>query len=111
MARRDLREIYLRVLTDNPRTARVVHERICSGVLMLHDLPQIGRPGTVPGTRELLAGSSRSFVPTTVQGHGRTHFRDGQVPTRGVSTPIRPDRMRPTLHHLTTSSANGGDYT
>ncbi|UZR27132.1 type II toxin-antitoxin system RelE/ParE family toxin [Methylococcus mesophilus] len=67
-ALRDLREIYLYLLKDSPGAVRALHERIRSRVLQLADAPQIGRPGRVPGTRELVIPGSRYIVPYRVAG-------------------------------------------
>lgn len=62
-ARRDLRDIYLHMLADNPAAARALHTRIRDTVLLLADTPQIGRPGRVPGTREMVVSGTRYIVP------------------------------------------------
>jgi addiction module RelE/StbE family toxin len=65
-ARRDLREIYLRILPENPAAARALHARIRESILRLADMPQLGRPGRVPGTRELVVPGTRYLVPYRV---------------------------------------------
>ena len=65
-ARRDLREIYLHILPENPAAARALHARIRESVLRLADTPQMGRPGRVPGTRELVVPGTRYLVPYRV---------------------------------------------
>jgi toxin ParE1/3/4 len=62
-ARQDLRDIYLYLAAGNPYAARALHERIKQGVQLLHDNPHIGRPGRVPGTRELAISGTSYSVP------------------------------------------------
>ena len=59
----DLREIYLYISKDSLSAARALHERIRSCVLLLAETPQIGRPGRVPGTREMVVSGTRYIVP------------------------------------------------
>ena len=68
-ARRDLRELYLRILPENPQAARVLQERIRAGVLSLQTTPQIGRPGRLPGTRELVVTGTPFLVPYRIVGN------------------------------------------
>ena len=65
-ARRDLREIYLHILPEDPAAARALHARIRESVLRLADTPHMGRPGRVPGTRELVVPGTRYLVPYRV---------------------------------------------
>lgn len=65
-ARRDLREIYLHILPENRAAARALHARIRESILRLADMPQRGRPGRVPGTRELVVPGTRYLVPYRV---------------------------------------------
>ena len=67
-ARLDLREIYLYILPDSPKAARALHERIRECVLLLVETPQIGRPGRVPGTREMVISGTRYIVPYRIVG-------------------------------------------
>jgi toxin ParE1/3/4 len=53
-ARADLRDIFLYIADDNPAAARAVLKRIRSRISDLQDGPHLGRPGRVPGTRELV---------------------------------------------------------
>jgi toxin ParE1/3/4 len=53
---------------DDPAAAiRVVH-RVMQAVALLQEQPGIGRPGRVPGTRELLVPRTRYLVPYRVRG-------------------------------------------
>jgi toxin ParE1/3/4 len=62
-ARQDLREIYLYLAADNPDAARALQKRIKQAVALLRENPQIGRPGRVPGTRELVVSGTSYIVP------------------------------------------------
>ena len=55
-ARQDLREIILYIAEDSPQTAAIVNERILNAVDLLAKMPESGRPGRVPGTRERVVG-------------------------------------------------------
>lgn len=53
---------------DDPAAAiRVVH-RVMQAVALLQEQRGIGRPGRVPGTRELLVPRTRYLVPYRVRG-------------------------------------------
>lgn len=57
LALRDMREIATYIAQDSPDTAKIVVERIWQDGQGLSSLAERGRPGRVPGTRELvLAG-------------------------------------------------------
>ena len=56
------------ISADDPAAARIVVERILTAVARLADEPAIGRPGRVPGTRELVVGRTRYLVPYRVRG-------------------------------------------
>ena len=62
-ARQDLREIYVYLAADNPDAARALQKRIKQSVALLRENPQIGRPGRVPGTRELVVSGTSYIVP------------------------------------------------
>ena len=53
-ARQDLKNLFLYILDRNPAAARRIRKRIYSAVKGLADNPNIGRPGRVFGTRELV---------------------------------------------------------
>jgi plasmid stabilization system protein ParE len=55
LARRDLRDVYLRILPENPQAARVLQERIRASVPTLQGTPQIGRPGRLAMTAAVQA--------------------------------------------------------
>ena len=56
------------VAIEDPGAARLVVERVLNAVAMLVDQPGIGRPGRVPGTRELVVLKTRYIVPYRVRG-------------------------------------------
>lgn len=65
-AREDLREIFLYIAEDSPSAARLVLTRIQERVKELKDNPHIGRPGRVPGTRELVIAKTPYLAPYQV---------------------------------------------
>ncbi|MBL8350168.1 MAG: type II toxin-antitoxin system RelE/ParE family toxin [Burkholderiaceae bacterium] len=56
------------IASDDPRAAQQVVERILTAVAKLEAQPGIGRPGRVPGTRELVVAKTRYIVPYRVRG-------------------------------------------
>lgn len=66
-ARRDLRDIYLYIAQDNPYAARDLQEEIRERVTILQDNPQLGRPGRIDGTRELVMGNNPYILPYRVR--------------------------------------------
>jgi addiction module RelE/StbE family toxin len=62
-AREDLREIFIYIAEDSPAAARLVLTRIKERVKELKDNPHIGRPGRVPGTRELVITKTPYLAP------------------------------------------------
>jgi toxin ParE1/3/4 len=66
-ARQDLRDIYLYLAAENPYAARALHERIKQGVRLLRDNPHIGRPGRVPGTKELVISGTFYILPYRIR--------------------------------------------
>lgn len=57
----DLQELVARIRAENPVAARRIAERIKVRVSGLVEMPRIGRPGRVQGTRELVI-SGTPFV-------------------------------------------------
>jgi plasmid stabilization system protein ParE len=55
------------IATDDPVAARLVVERVLGAVAMLADQPGLGRPGRIPGTRELVVHKTRYIVPYRVR--------------------------------------------
>jgi toxin ParE1/3/4 len=56
------------VAASDPAAARAVVERVLQAVAVLETQPAIGRPGRVPGTRELIVLKTRYVVPYRVRG-------------------------------------------
>ena len=75
------------ISADDPAAARIVVERILTAVARLADDPAIGRPGRVPGTRELVVGRTRYLVPYRVRGDAveilRVIHASRRPPSRG----------------------------
>jgi plasmid stabilization system protein ParE len=68
-ALRNLDEEAAYVAAEDPAAARLVVERVLDAVALLGDQPGIGRPGRVPGTRELVVLKTRFLVPYRVRGN------------------------------------------
>jgi toxin ParE1/3/4 len=56
------------IASDSPDAARLVIQRVLDAVSMLPEQPDVGRPGRVPGTRELVVLKTRYIVPYRVRG-------------------------------------------
>lgn len=67
-ALRNLDEEATYIATDDAAAARLVVGRIFQSVAMLALQPGLGRPGRVPGTRELIVPKTRYIVPYRVRG-------------------------------------------
>ncbi|RZL85991.1 MAG: type II toxin-antitoxin system RelE/ParE family toxin [Variovorax sp.] len=67
-ALRNLEDEATYVAMDDPNAARVVVERVLNAVAMLAHQPGMGRPGRVPGTRELVVPKTRYVGPYRVRG-------------------------------------------
>ncbi len=55
------------IATDDPKAAQLVVQRVMDAVAALADQPALGRPGRVPGTRELVVPKMRYIVPYRVR--------------------------------------------
>ena len=64
----DLEDIADYISEDNADAARRVVSRLCKAVRMLAKQPEIGRPGRVHGTRELVIAESPFIVPYRLVG-------------------------------------------
>ncbi len=62
-ALRNLDEEASHIAEDDPKAARLVVQRIMHAVDLLADQPALGKPGRVPGTRELLVARTRYLIP------------------------------------------------
>ena len=67
-ALRNLDEEATHIATDDPAAARLVVEHVLAAVATLEEQPALGRPGRVPGTRELVVLKTRYVVPYRVRG-------------------------------------------
>ena len=56
------------IATDDSAAARLVVKRVLDAVAQLADQPGMGRPGRVPGTRELIDQKTRYVAPYRVRG-------------------------------------------
>jgi toxin ParE1/3/4 len=56
------------IAQDDAIAARWVVQRVMAAVAMLKEQPALGRPGRVPGTRELIVTTTRYLVPYRVRG-------------------------------------------
>ena len=55
------------IALDNPRAAQQVIARITHAVELLRHQPGLGRPGRVPGTRELPVANTHYLIPYRVR--------------------------------------------
>jgi toxin ParE1/3/4 len=55
------------IAADDPAAARIVVRRVPQAVDQLAEQPSLGRPGRVPGTRELVVAGTRYLVPYRVR--------------------------------------------
>jgi toxin ParE1/3/4 len=67
-ARDDLYAILAYIAEDNPDAASRLHDRLEAAIERLKDHPEMGRPGRVAGTRELVVKGTRYIVPYRVRG-------------------------------------------
>lgn len=67
-ALRNLREEAEYIARENPQAAAQTVARIENAVVLLSDQPAIGRPGRVPGTRELVIPETPYILPYRVRG-------------------------------------------
>ena len=67
-ALRNLDEEAAYIAADDPKVAQLVVARILDVVDLLIEQPGIGRPGRLPGTRELLVPKTRYLVPYRIRG-------------------------------------------
>ena len=67
VARQNLDDEATYIAQDDAAASRVV-ERVLDAVALLAQQPGLGRPGRVPGTRELVVLKTRYLVPYIVNG-------------------------------------------
>ena len=56
------------IAADGAAAARLIVKRVLDAVALLEDQPEFGRPGRLPGTRELVVTRTRYIVPYRVKG-------------------------------------------
>jgi len=56
------------IARDNPNAARRIADALLDAVERLADLPNLGRPGRVAGTRELVVPGTRYVIPYRQRG-------------------------------------------
>jgi toxin ParE1/3/4 len=66
-ALRNLDEEAAYIAADDPAAARLIVARVLEAVTQLADQSGLGRPGRVPGTRELVVARTRYVVPYRVK--------------------------------------------
>jgi len=66
LALSDLDELMDYIAKDNPEAATKVAEKIWETTRMLSDHPAMGKPGRVPGTREIVAAGTAYIIPYRV---------------------------------------------
>jgi len=67
-ALRNLDDAATYIALDDAAAARHVVKRVLDAVAQLAQQPALGRPGRVPGTRELIVTGTRYIVPYRVRG-------------------------------------------
>ncbi len=67
-ALRDLDEEASYIAADDAAAACLAVKRVFDAVALLSEQPGLGRPGRVPGTRELIVVRTRYVVPYRVRG-------------------------------------------
>lgn len=61
-AEQDRDDIWLHVAADNPRAAARLDELFSDAAARLVDHPKLGRPGKIPGTRDLIPHENYRLV-------------------------------------------------
>ncbi len=56
------------IAADDEATGTLVVTRVLAAVDTLADQPSLGRPGRVPGTRELVVRKTRYIIPYRIRG-------------------------------------------
>jgi toxin ParE1/3/4 len=67
-ADRNLDDVEAYIAQDNPEAALRMVLKVIGAVEQLLDNPGLGRPGRVPGTRELVVGGTPFLVPYRARG-------------------------------------------
>lgn len=66
-ALRNLDEEAAHIAAEDPQAAALVVRRVIDAVALLAGQPAMGRPGRVPGTRELIVPHTRYLIPYRVR--------------------------------------------
>ena len=66
-ALRNLEDEAAYIAADDPAAASLIVRRVLQAVGQLAEQPALGRPGRVPGTRELVVDGTRYLVPYRVR--------------------------------------------
>ncbi len=86
LALRNLEDEAAYIAADDPAAARLVVGRVLQAVGQLAEQPSLGRPGRVPGTRELVVAGTRYLVPYRVKRDAievlRVFHTSRKLPTR-----------------------------
>jgi toxin ParE1/3/4 len=89
----DREAIFDYIEADSPRAAVTVDDRIESHVELLAGTPEIGRPGRIEGTRELVIRKTPYIAAYRIEGdtirilrvlHGAQQWPDEMEPQRGM---------------------------
>jgi toxin ParE1/3/4 len=67
-AKQDVAALFVYVAEDNPMAAHRIVAQVALSVEQLLSHPAMGRPGRVPGTRELVVSRTPYIVPYRVRG-------------------------------------------
>jgi toxin ParE1/3/4 len=86
-AKQDLRGIALRIGPANPRAAKALIQRIRRAAGLLTQTPQMGRPGRVQGSRELVISGTFYILPY------RIHRGNVEIIAVLHSSQLWPDRF------------------
>ena len=87
-ALRDLADLHAYIARDDPRAADGVVRRILALVEdRLSEMPRLGRPGRVPGTRELVVSGTPYIVPYRLRAGAIEVARVFHAARRWPSTP------------------------
>lgn len=64
----DFEEAVTYLAERNPKAAHTFAEHINASLLRLRAFPESGRPGRIPGTRELVIGQTHYIIPYRLKG-------------------------------------------
>ena len=87
-AQEDRASIWDTIAADNPRAAARIDALFSAAASRLANLPKMGRPGKIPGTREVIPHENYRLV---YEIEGETVWVLALVHTRRQWPPIRPE--------------------